>query len=536
MLPPDDVIADLPSPFEDEPPSVRQDIADELADHLACAYRRELLKTADEETAQQRVLDRFGNPRRIAYQLWFQALWGRIMLNRFTRVWQGLKIVAGLVVLFLIFHMAEQQSALYNQLQFMTASYNTMQSQTQGNRMLLEQMLSRLPAPPMPDGDEGMMALGGGMGTFEGGDTMGPAGGMGMMPGTFTPAASPGNAVQQRPVLKVHLAISGDDKTPAAGCVVGVTDESGESLHPVISPSQNQSATQGFGSGPGPYGGMPAMGGFLGSNQPHSPLYDGGGRFLGHAMRNGKLGYYLTPEMHGDVQFMQSLTDQTGRPLAPGRYTVTVEFPDGRTGSHRFAVAPGEKAVVHEERMECPIEIPNAYVVFRAPVLAQELIDAGVRLRATLTQLPTRIDRTEWTTVTNSSTRIYFDDAGIPTRYRKPPKSAQPFERPTFNTEINISGLAMEERFLEMAAGDYRLELLWIRPLRKTLSNSDDPGHFYVFPVEDTAANRTVTIDSEMREMRLDISTDAIDKLRQYLAQEQPPGPVDPRQEDPAKP
>ncbi len=141
MIPPDDVLADLPAPLDDEPPSVRQDIADELADHLACAYRRELLKTADDRTAQQRVLDRFGNPQRIAYQLWFQALWGRIMLSRFARVWQGLKIVAGLAVLFLIVRMAEQQSMLSSQLQLMTASYNSMQSQTMGTRNLLEQML-----------------------------------------------------------------------------------------------------------------------------------------------------------------------------------------------------------------------------------------------------------------------------------------------------------------------------------------------------------------------------------------------------------
>ena len=66
MIPPNDVVADLPAPLDDEPPSVRQDIADELADHLACAYRRELFRHADERVAKQQVLDRFGNPQRIA--------------------------------------------------------------------------------------------------------------------------------------------------------------------------------------------------------------------------------------------------------------------------------------------------------------------------------------------------------------------------------------------------------------------------------------------------------------------------------------
>ncbi len=44
--------AELPPPRDDEPPSLRQDILDELADHLACAYRRELLRGADATVAK----------------------------------------------------------------------------------------------------------------------------------------------------------------------------------------------------------------------------------------------------------------------------------------------------------------------------------------------------------------------------------------------------------------------------------------------------------------------------------------------------
>ena len=74
--------ARLPPSRDDEPPSLRQDILDELADHLACAKHREMLTTNDEAKAEQRVLDKFGDPREVARKLWFQAMWSRIMSQR----------------------------------------------------------------------------------------------------------------------------------------------------------------------------------------------------------------------------------------------------------------------------------------------------------------------------------------------------------------------------------------------------------------------------------------------------------------------
>lgn len=68
-------IADeLPAPRDDEPSSLRQDIADELADHLQSSFVRELHRTPDETSAKQHVFDRFGDPRRVARQLWFDAM------------------------------------------------------------------------------------------------------------------------------------------------------------------------------------------------------------------------------------------------------------------------------------------------------------------------------------------------------------------------------------------------------------------------------------------------------------------------------
>ena len=78
----DGLSAELPAPRDDEPGGLRDDILDELADHLACAYRRELLRGADTATARQRVLERFGDPAALVRRLWFDAMKGKIMAQR----------------------------------------------------------------------------------------------------------------------------------------------------------------------------------------------------------------------------------------------------------------------------------------------------------------------------------------------------------------------------------------------------------------------------------------------------------------------
>jgi hypothetical protein len=78
----DGLAADLPSPRDDEPNGLRDDIVDELADHLSCAYRRELLRGADVATARKRILERFGDPAAVARRLWLDAMRGRIMTQR----------------------------------------------------------------------------------------------------------------------------------------------------------------------------------------------------------------------------------------------------------------------------------------------------------------------------------------------------------------------------------------------------------------------------------------------------------------------
>jgi hypothetical protein len=93
---PPDVADDLPAPRGDEPSSLRQDIVDELADHLQCAFTRELHLTRDEQAAQDVALDRFGDPRAIARKLWFDALRDNIMSQRLTFVALAIVLVVSL--------------------------------------------------------------------------------------------------------------------------------------------------------------------------------------------------------------------------------------------------------------------------------------------------------------------------------------------------------------------------------------------------------------------------------------------------------
>jgi len=79
---PPDIADELPAPRDDEPASLRRDIADELADHLVTSLSRELHFTPEESAAKETILDRFGDPHRVARQLWFDALQEKIMSQR----------------------------------------------------------------------------------------------------------------------------------------------------------------------------------------------------------------------------------------------------------------------------------------------------------------------------------------------------------------------------------------------------------------------------------------------------------------------
>lgn len=84
----DDITAGLPAPQDDDPQSLRQDIADELSDHLQCATNRELLRSPNESSesdVRMLVLSRFGQPPdQLARRLWFDALQETLMSKRLT--------------------------------------------------------------------------------------------------------------------------------------------------------------------------------------------------------------------------------------------------------------------------------------------------------------------------------------------------------------------------------------------------------------------------------------------------------------------
>ena len=105
----DAILARLPEPRDDEPASLRQDILDELTDHLACAFHRELVKSGSEQLAQQRVLARFGDPQQVALKLWWQAMWSRIMSQRILLASSLTMTVMALVAVGMVGWLLQQQ-------------------------------------------------------------------------------------------------------------------------------------------------------------------------------------------------------------------------------------------------------------------------------------------------------------------------------------------------------------------------------------------------------------------------------------------
>lgn len=87
----------FPAKHSREPKGLRQDILDEIADHLACATEREHEQdeTGDEETVWRRVLDKFGDPDTVARRLWWDQMRETVM-----REWiqTGVMIVVGLAI------------------------------------------------------------------------------------------------------------------------------------------------------------------------------------------------------------------------------------------------------------------------------------------------------------------------------------------------------------------------------------------------------------------------------------------------------
>ncbi len=133
----DDLLADLPAPHADEPPTLRQDIADELADHLKCAAQRESFHHLDPADIERRVLARFGDPRKIARQLWFEAMKEILMSQKILLGFVGLLTIIAATACGLVWSLAKDFQTAAQASQAATAEL--LKQGREANQELLDQ-------------------------------------------------------------------------------------------------------------------------------------------------------------------------------------------------------------------------------------------------------------------------------------------------------------------------------------------------------------------------------------------------------------
>jgi hypothetical protein len=180
MVWPETLAESFPDPHGDEPASLRQDIADELADHLQTSLARQLVTTTDETAARERVVDRFGDPRHLARQLWFEAMQEKIMRQRLFQILTAVLVIACLAVTGLLWRITERSRA-------------AMAEMVEANREANEAMLERLTLLSQRPTENS------------------------------TPtAAAPTRSFDWNPV-RVHAVIGAQDRPPAEGLVVRIT-------------------------------------------------------------------------------------------------------------------------------------------------------------------------------------------------------------------------------------------------------------------------------------------------------------------------
>lgn len=135
---PDDIEAGLPAPEQNEPPALRQDIVDELSDHLQCALNRELLNHPDTDDAESRVLARFGPPpQKLARQLWLDAMKETLMSNRLTLTFVAVLTAVCLTLCGMMWTQSQQLRELA--LQARAETQALLQQRDEANQKLLDQ-------------------------------------------------------------------------------------------------------------------------------------------------------------------------------------------------------------------------------------------------------------------------------------------------------------------------------------------------------------------------------------------------------------
>lgn len=109
----EELSASLPAVSDEEPPSLRQDICDELNDHLQCLIRGEQCRTGnDRQTVWKRVVSRFGDPGQVARTLYWQAMWSRVMQQRALMAVSASMLIIGMLMVGLMWTMLQRQQDL----------------------------------------------------------------------------------------------------------------------------------------------------------------------------------------------------------------------------------------------------------------------------------------------------------------------------------------------------------------------------------------------------------------------------------------
>lgn len=132
------LLARLPRRHDDEPPTLRQDLLDEVRDYLQSAWEEEQRQTPDPHEAWQLVLQRFGDPAKLVRKLWFDALKEQIMSRRLILAALGLA-----AVMFVAF-------AAIN-LRMLSALETTLAGAQQTNALLVEKLEALQAAPKATD-------------------------------------------------------------------------------------------------------------------------------------------------------------------------------------------------------------------------------------------------------------------------------------------------------------------------------------------------------------------------------------------------
>ncbi|MEQ8638652.1 prealbumin-like fold domain-containing protein [Gimesia maris] len=157
-------IDDFPPQRDDEPSSLRQDIIDELSDHFACALNRELLMNPDEQIAKQRVLNQFGDPIKIARQLWLDAMKEKIMSQRIMTGISAVMAVCCIAVVGIAWSMMQESRAFNLQLleQFKLAQEKSASETTGELQPILFQLVQEGSEEQPAIGFEGTLSKGDG--------------------------------------------------------------------------------------------------------------------------------------------------------------------------------------------------------------------------------------------------------------------------------------------------------------------------------------------------------------------------------------